>query len=71
MLTDQKIGPAMIGLPAAKPPPVLQLCPPQLKEYAAPPIVGGFQMPLPGISSCNQEVEPQHSLDWHYYLGSK
>ena len=58
-------------LPAANARPALQLCPPEPKACAIPPMVGGFQIPLPGLSLCNHEVEPEQSLDWHCYLGSK
>ncbi len=58
-------------LPKATQPPVLQLCSPELKTTLALPIVGGFQMPLPGLLGRNAEVGPEQSLDWHCYLGSR
>jgi hypothetical protein len=62
----------MIGLlPAATLPEVLKLCPPEPKICNVPPIVGGFQMPLPGFSGRDTDIEAEQSLDWHCYLGSK
>ncbi len=62
----------MIGLlPMPTKPPALQLCPPEPKVCAVSPIVGGFQVPLPGLTGCEHDLEPEESLDWHCYLGSK
>ncbi len=58
-------------LPKATRLPVLQLCPPEPNTNLALPIVGGFQMPLPGLLGRNPEVGPEQSLDWHCYLGSR
>jgi len=73
MITDTTTkGIAAIGLlPTATTPVALRLCPPEPKLCAVPPIVGGFQMPLPGFLGRNPELEPEQSLDWHCYLGSK
>jgi len=67
MLTDQKKGPEMIGLL----PTVSMLWPPEPRICNAPPIVGGFQMPLPGLSGSCSEIEDERPFDWHCYLGSK
>ena len=51
---------------------VFELRAPEPKMCSIPPIVGGFQMLLPGISGSNpDESELENSLDWHCYLGSK
>ena len=73
MTTEKNKSGTVIGLlPVAEQPPVLLLRPPEPKLSAAPPIVGGFQMPLPGFPGGSaDEKERAASHEWHYYLGSR
>ncbi|APV45176.1 hypothetical protein Dform_01858 [Dehalogenimonas formicexedens] len=58
-------------LPVASIPPERRLPLINQNNCPAPPIVGGFQMPLPGLSGGRPEVEGEPALDWHCYLGSR
>ena len=59
-------------LPVVKASPLLLLSPPERKKTVTPPIVGGFQMPLPGIvEGAAGEEELAGAHDWHCYLGSR
>ena len=59
-------------LPTAVQTALLQLYPPETKPSSSPPIVGGFQIPLPGITGDTPgETEADEPHDWHCYLGSR
>jgi hypothetical protein len=69
---SKKTGSVAGLLPNAEQSAVLLLCPPESKPATAPPIVGGFQMPLPGFpGGSTDEKERAASHEWHYYLGSR